>query len=161
MGLAVTGAYDGSAAAWGAAIELRRQVVGPWRAWVGLTSTSERERGVGPALAGYTRPAIEMGPAFRLLRGRLQAEIGGSARLGLAILRGKDMPVTHLKMHVVPGMASNLRLVLAREKLSPFIIATGGYWFARQQLTLDDDAAATADLPHWDAGVGLGLLWAP
>jgi len=102
-----------------------------------------------------------MGPAFRLLRGRLQAEIGASARLGVAILRGKDMPITHLKMHAVPGMASNLRLVLAGEHFSPFIIATGGYWIARQQLTLDGDDAATAELPHWDAGVGLGLLWAP
>jgi hypothetical protein len=160
VGLALTGAHDGNAAAWGVAIEVRRRLVGPWRAGVGLTSTSERDRGVGPAFGGYTRPALEMGPALRFLHGRVQAEIGASARLGIVVLRGKDMPVTYRKMHAAAGMASNLRLVLAGEQFSPFIIATGSYWFGRQQLELDDDVA-TADLPHWDAGVGLGLLWAP
>ena len=159
IGLAVMGAYDGGAAG-GVAIEMRRRLLGPWRALVGLTSTSERERGVGPTTAGYTRPSFEMGLALRLLRGRVQTEVGGSARLGVAILRGKDMPVTHLKMQAVSGMAANLRVVLAREQFSPFVVATGSYWFGRQKLALDDNAA-TADLPHWDAGVGLGLMWAP
>jgi hypothetical protein len=159
IGLAVAGGYDGNAAAWAVAIELRRRMAGPWRAWIGLTSTGERERNVGSAMAGYTRPALEMGPAVRLLHGRAQLEVGASARLGAVVVRGKDLPISHLKIHPVPGAASNLRLIWVGEQLSPFIVTTGSYWFGRQQLTLDDDAA-TADLPRWNAEVGLGLLWA-
>jgi hypothetical protein len=158
IGLAATGDYDGNASAWGVAVEVRRRLAGPWRAGVGVISTSERDLAVGPGLGGYTRPSFELSSALRLLHGRVQVEIGASARLGIAILRGKELPVTHRKLHPAAGMASDLRLVLQSEQFSPFIVATGSYWFGRQELTLDDDRAV-ATVPRWDVGLGLGLLW--
>jgi hypothetical protein len=53
-----------------------------------------------------------------------------------------------------------VRLVLAGQRWSPFVVVGATYWLVRQELTLDDQPA-TAGLPRWDAGVGLGLFWAP
>jgi hypothetical protein len=126
---------------------------------VGLTGTTERERGVGSAVGGYTFPALDAGAALGVERGRLKGEIGLSARLGILIVRGKDLPSTHVKARPVPGMAATLRLIRIGERFSPFATVAGSWWIGRRTLALDNNAA-TADLPGWDAQVGLGVLWA-
>ncbi len=161
IGLAVVGAHDGNAAALGGAIEVRRQLVGPLLGWAGVSATTERDRRVGPAAGGYLRPALDLGPAFRLGGGRVQADLAASGRLGVLILRGKDLPVTHQKVHVVPGVAAQMRVVIAGERLSPFVVVGGCYWFGQQQLWIENELTATADLPRWDVEAGLGLFWAP
>lgn len=160
LGLQVGGAHDGSGAALAGAVELRRTVTGPLRIVFAASGTSERDRKIGDAHAGYLRPAIELGSAVRVGRGSLQGEIGASARLGLLFVRGKALAIAHRVSHPVPGAAASVRLVLAREQLSPFLAAGFGYWFAGQRLTLDDDGA-TAQLPRWDVSASLGLLWSP
>lgn len=160
LGLHVGGAHDGSAAALAAAVELRRAVSGPLRVAIAASATSERDRNIGGAHAGYLRPAIEVGPVVRLGRSALQGEVGASARLGLLVVRGKDLAIAHRVSHPVPGAATSMRLVLARRQVSPFLAAGFGYWFVRQRLTLDDDGA-TAELPRWDVTASMGLLWAP
>jgi hypothetical protein len=160
IGLALLGAYDGNAFGAGVASETRWSLLGPLRGFVGLSATTEREKDVGSGHAGYMRPALEVGPALGLGRGRTRGEIGLSGRLGLLILRGKDLPVTYLRTHAVPGAAADLRLVFAGKQLSPFITASGTYWFSRQTVSVDP-GVATAELPRWDAQIGLGFLWAP
>jgi hypothetical protein len=160
LGLALLGAHDGNAAALGFAFEVGRPLLGPLRGWAGVTATTERERRVGPAVGGYLRPAVELGPALRLGRGRVQVDLALSARLGVLILRGKDLPVTYRKTRLAPGAAANLRLVLSGERLSPFVVIGGNAWLAPQELRLDD-ADATADLPRWEVTAGLGGFWAP
>jgi hypothetical protein len=160
IGLAINGAYDGNPLAFGFAVEARRRLLGPVFAWVGLTSTTERDQRVGPAQGGYTRPALEAGPAVRFGRGWVRADVAASARLGILIVRGIDLSVAHVRAHAVPGAAANLRLVIAQGRFSPFLAAGACYWFGRQQLTLDDNSA-TAYVPGWDVAVGLGVFWAP
>jgi hypothetical protein len=161
VGIAAAGAYDGNASGFGLAIELRRRVAGPLRAWLGLTATSEREQAVGPAKAGYFRPAVELGPAFQLGEGRVRADLAASGRLGVSFVRGKDLAVAHAKSHAISGVAATLRLVFSGIQFSPFLVGTVGYWFGGQELKLDDDPSVTVNLPRWDASVGLGVFWAP
>ena len=160
IGVAVFGAHDGNAAALGLALELRRRFWGPWGAFLAASATTERDRRVGPARASYLCPALDLGPALRLGRGRWQADLAAAARLGILVFRGRDLPVTHRTTHLVPGGAATVRLVLAGQRWSPFVVVGATYWLVRQELTLDDQPA-TAELPRWDAAAGLGLFWAP
>lgn len=160
LGLELGGAHDGNGSAVAAALSIRRVLAGPLRIAVGAVATTERERRVGAGRAGYLRPTVELGPVLRLGRGALQGELGASARLALLWLRGKGVVDPRQVSHPAPGAAASVRVVLARERLSPFFAAGVGYWFTRQKLTLDDDDA-NAELPQWDATAGLGLLWSP
>jgi hypothetical protein len=90
----------------------------------------------------------------------VQADLAASGRLGILIARGRDLPVAHAKVHVVPGAAAKARLVLAGERLSPFVVVGTSYWFGQQQLTLDN-SDAKAELPRWDVEAGLGIFWSP
>jgi hypothetical protein len=161
IGLTLGGAYDGNAAAPGIALEARRELLGPWWIWVGVAASTDRELAFGQAKAGYVRPALELGPAVRLGSGALRVDLAASGRLGIASFRGKDMPVTYAKTHLVSGASGNLRLILQRQSLSPFLVATATYWMGGQRLTVDDAAGISAALPRWDAGLGLGLFWSP
>ncbi len=158
--LALTAALDGNGLATGAVIEVRQVLAGPVRGLVGVSATTERDQSVGAGTARYTRPALEAGVALRLGHGRVQGEVSASGRLGVLIVRGKDLPVTHFATHVVPGAAASLRLVMAGKRFSPFVLAGGTYWFGREELRLDDDVS-TANLPGWDLAFGIGLFWAP
>jgi hypothetical protein len=159
LGLTALATYDGNAPALGAMVEVRRSLMGPLRGWLALSCSTERELRVGAAQGGYLVPALEMGPAIVLGRGRLRGEVEASARLGVIIVRGKAMPTTYVKARAVPGMAANLRLVIAGERWSPFAIAGLRAWVGRHTMTLDNDAA-TADVPGWEGQIGLGVLWA-
>jgi hypothetical protein len=159
LGLTLMSAYDGNAFTSGLALESRWKVLGPLHGFVGLSATLEREKTVGPGHAGYTRPALEAGPSLRLGNGGMQFELGLCGRLGLLILRGKDLPITHVTTRAVPGLGAALRLVFVGNSLSPFVTAGGAYWFGRESVKLDDDPA-TAELSRWDAQVGVGILWA-
>jgi hypothetical protein len=161
IGLAVEGAYDGNAPALGLALSASRALSGGLRAFVAASATTERERSVGPATAGYMRPTLEAGPALRLGRVGVSGEIGLSGRLGLLILRGKDLPVPHSAMHVVPGVGAYVRLRLGGKSFVPFVFASGAYWLDQQTLTLDNDNTVRSTLPRWDAAAGVGVLWAP
>jgi hypothetical protein len=159
-GLALAAALDSNRMAAGGAVEVRVCLVGPLYGLVGLTATTERNQRVGVAVAGYLRPALDVGVAVRMGRGRVQGEVGASGRLGLLIVRGKDLAVTHSAEHVAPGAAASLRLVFAGERFSPFVLGTSAYWFGQRHLTLDNDSA-TAELPRWDFSLGVGFYWAP
>jgi hypothetical protein len=159
-GLALAAAIDRNSSATGIAIEARQALVGPLRGFVGLVATTERDQYVGSAVAGYLRPAFEAGAVVRIGRGRVQGEIGASGRLGMLFVRGKDLPVTHSATHAASAAVASLRLVIAGRRFSPFALATSAYWFGERRLTLDDDSAV-AELPRWDFGLGVGLLWAP
>jgi hypothetical protein len=161
IGLAVEGAHDGNAPALGLALSASRALSGGLRAFVAASATTERDRSVGPATAGYMRPTLEAGPALRLGRGGVSGEIGLSGRLGLLILRGKDLPVTNFAMHATPGVGAYVRLHLGRRSYVPFVFASGVYWLAHQTLTLDNDDTLRSTLPRWDAAAGVGVLWAP
>jgi hypothetical protein len=99
-----------------------------------------------------------MGPALRLGHGRVQADLAASGRLGLLIVRGKGLPVTHSKTHLIPGAAACVRLLIAGERMSPFVVVGGGTWFGRQELRLDNDQS-TVELSRWDVQAGLGIFW--
>ena len=159
-GLALVAAIDSNSSATGIAIEVRQRLAGSLRGFAGLLATTERNQNVGPAVAGYLRPALEAGAVVRIGRGRVQGEVGASGRLGILFVRGKDLPVTHSAAHVAPGAAASLRLIFAGRRFSPFASATSAYWFGERRLTLDDDGAV-AELPRWDFGLGIGLLWSP
>ena len=159
LGLSLVSAYDGNAFASGLAVESRWRLLGSLRGFVGLSATTEREKTVGQGRARYTRPALEAGPSLGLGSSRLRGELGLSGRLGLLVLRGKDLPVTHVTTRAVPGAAAALRLVFVGRTLSPFATIGGVYWFGRETAVLDDDLAR-ADLPRWDMEVGVGILWA-
>ena len=161
FGLALMSAYDGNEFASGVAIESRWRLLGPLRGGVGLSATTEREKNVGPGRAGYTRPALEVGPSLGLGSSRLRGELGLSGRFGLLILRGKGLPVTHVTTRAVPGMAAWLRLVFAGRTLSPFVTTGGAYWFGKESATLDGYPASAELLPRWDVQIGVGVLWAP
>ena len=161
FGLALMSAYDGNAFASGIAIESRWSLLGPLRGFVGLSATTEREKNVGPGRAGYTRPALEVGPSLGLGRSRLRGELGLSGRFGLLILRGKGLPVTHVTTRALPGMAAWLRLVFAGKTWSPFVTTGGAYWFGKESATLDGYPETAELLPRWDLQVGIGVLWAP
>jgi hypothetical protein len=161
IGLAVEGAHDGNAPALGFALSASRALSGGLRAFVAASATTERDRSVGPATAGYMRPTLEAGPALRLGRGGVSGEIGLSGRLGFLILRGKDLPVTNSAMHVVPGVGAYVRLQLGRKSFVPFAFASGAYWLDQQTLTLDNNDTLRSTLPRWDAAAGVGVLWAP
>lgn len=159
FGFALMGAYDGNGFASGLAVESRWRLLGPLRGFVGFSATTEREKIVGLGRAGYTRPALEAGPLLGLGSGRVRGELGLSGRLGLLILRGKGLPVTHAATRALPGAAALLRLVFVGRTLSPFFTVVGATWFGRETAILDDNLA-TAELPRWDLQVGLGILWA-
>jgi hypothetical protein len=159
-GLALVAAIDSNSTATGIAIEVRERLAGPLRGLVGIAATTERNQNVGPAVAGYLRPALEAGVALRLGHGRLQGEIGASGRLGILFARGKDLSVTHSAAHAAPGASASVRLIIAGKRFSPFLLGTSAYWFGERRLTLDDNSAA-AELPRWDFGLGVGLLWSP
>jgi hypothetical protein len=159
IGLTLMSAYDGNALALGLAAETRWHLLGPLRGFVALTATTEREKSVGVGHAAYLRPSVEAGPSLGLGSHKVRGEIGLSGRLGLLILRGKDLPITHVTTRAVPGLGAALRLVFVGNSLSPFVTAGGAYWFGRESVKLDDDPA-TAELPRWDAQVGVGILWA-
>jgi hypothetical protein len=159
IGFALLGAHDGNGFASGLAVESRWKLLDPLRGFVGFSATTEREKTVGLGRAGYTRPALEAGPLLRLGSGRVLGELGLSGRLGLLILRGKGLPVTHARTRAMPGAAASLRLVFAGRTLSPFLTVIGATWLGRETAILDDNSA-TAELPRWDLQVGVGILWA-
>lgn len=160
VGVTVAGAYDGNAPALGLAIDLRRRVRGSLWGMLAVSGTTARERSVGEvAKAVYLRPAVDLGPALRLGRG-LQVDVAASGRLGLVIVYGKGLPVSHTKLHVIPGVAANLRVIVPGKRFSPFVAAGGTWWFGTHNLTIDD-VQATADLPRWDLAAGLGFYWSP
>lgn len=161
LGLALGGAYDGNAAAPGLAIDVRRELLGPLWLWFGLATSTERELTFGQAKAGYVRPAFDVGGALRFGRGAMRADFAASGKFGIVVFRGKDMPVTYSKTHPVTGASASLRLILQRERLSPFFVATATYWIGGQRLTVDDAVGVGATLPRWDASLGLGLFWSP
>jgi hypothetical protein len=160
IGLAIEGAHDGNAAALGLALSASRALWAGVRVFAAASATTERDRSVGLGTAGYLRPTLEAGPALRLGRGVVSGEIGLSGRLGLLILRGKDLPVTRSATHVTPGVGGYVRLHVGRKSFVPFAFVSGAYWLAEQTLTLEG-TATRADLPRWDATAGVGVLWAP
>jgi hypothetical protein len=157
LGLAVTSSWDGQAFAAGLAVEARWPLAGPLRGFVALSATTEREMAVEPGRAGYLRPALEAGPSLRLGAGSVQGELLLSGKLGLLVLRGKDLPITHVATRAVPGLAAALRVVFVSKTLSPFLSVGSTFWLSRERATLDDDRAS-AELPRWDATLGLGAL---
>ncbi len=158
IGLVLAGAYDGNAFSPGATIETRLALIGPLCGVVGLTTTTERDKDVGPWRAGYTRPALQLGVALVVGHGRIRGELGVAGLVGLLVLRGKDLPVAYVKTRTAAGAGANLRLVFAGRYISPLIAVGGTYWSTKQTLTIEG-AAPTAELPRWDAQVGAGLLW--
>jgi hypothetical protein len=88
----------------------------------------------------------------------VRGELALSGRLGLLVLRGKGLPVTHATTRAVPGLAVAARVVFVGMVVSPFLTVGSAYWLGRERVILDDDPAA-AELPRWDAMVGLGILW--
>jgi hypothetical protein len=158
IAMALTGAFDGNGLGMGIAAESNWRLYGPLRGWVGLSAFTERDKNIGPGRAAYTRPALEAGPSLRFGRGRVQGEIGLAGRLGLLLLRGKDLTTTYLRMRAVPGAGTWLRLMVVSKSLSPFLTAGGAYWLGRETATLDDSDATTA-LPRWDAHLGVGVFW--
>ena len=156
--MAILGVYDGNASAVAAAFDVRLSLACRFRGVIGLSCATERDRSVGAGVGGYTIPVVELGPVLGLERGRLRGELGLSARLGLLILQGKDMPSTHAAERLIPGMAAQLRLVGVGARFSPFATLIGSWWIGRRTLALDDNPA-TADLPGWDAQIGLGIFW--
>jgi hypothetical protein len=160
FGLAVLGAHDGNAFALGFALSANLAVAGRLRAFVAASATTERERKFDHATAGYTRPALEAGPALRFGGGRVSGDIGLSGRLGILVVRGKGLSENHSATHLTPGVGAQARVQMARRSFAPFAYAAGTYWLDQQTLTLDDPGAARSQLPRWDVAVGLGVLWA-
>ncbi len=158
IGLAVEGAHDGNAPALGLALSASLALSGGFRAFAAASATTERDRRVGLATAGYVRPTLEAGPALRLGRGVASAEIGLSGKVGLLIVRGKGLPVTHSATHATPGVGAYVRVHLGRKSLVPFVFISGAYWLDRQTLTLEG-ATTQSNLPRWDASLGAGVLW--
>lgn len=160
IGLVLAGLYDGDAAAPGALLEVRLPLLGPWLGRIGFSASTEREESVGVGRAGYMRPAMEIGPGLSLGQHGIRGELDLSVLLGLLILQGENLPVTHARTRATAGVATDARLVFSGTHLSPFLSAGGSYWPGRQTLTIDGDPA-TAELPRWDAHLGMGVLWHP
>jgi hypothetical protein len=158
FGLVLLSAWDGKGFASGLALESSLRLAGPLRGFVALSATTERELSVGPGRAGYLRPALEAGPSLRLGRGWVRGELTLSGRLGLLVLRGKDLPITHVAIRAVPGLAASLRVLFVGTAVSPFLTVGSAFWLGRERAILDDDLAS-AELPRWDAMVGLGVSW--
>jgi hypothetical protein len=160
FGISILTAFDSNGLALGAGAETSLHLHGPLLAVASLSATTEREQPIGPAHAGYMRPALAVGPALALGRGRIRWQLGMTGQVGLLLLRGKGLATIHRTTSAEPGAGACLRVLLAGARFTPFAHLGGVYWFGRQSATLDD-APDTAQLPAWDAHLALGVSFSP
>lgn len=160
FGLSFLTAVDGNGLAFGAGADTFIRLHGPLHAALTLIATSEREQPIGPAHVGTMRPAIAVGPALALGRGRVRWQLGATGQAGMLLMRGKGLATVHRTTSATFGAGAFLRVLLAGERFSPFVNLGAVTWFGRQRATLDD-APDTALLPRWDAQLALGLSFSP
>jgi hypothetical protein len=153
-------AHDGNAGALGGQVMAQTALSsGAWRGLVAFSALTQRQATVEPGSAGYFRMAADVGPALRWQGRGAFVEGALAARLALLRLQGKGLAVTHSAFHVAPGVNSFVRAGLQGRTVSAFLFVGGVAWLNRYELLLDN-ARTRAELPRWDAMLGLGMGWA-
>jgi hypothetical protein len=160
IGLSFLTALDGNGLAFGAGADTFIPLHGALHVALTLSATSEREQGIGPAHVGYMRPALAVGPALALGRGRLRWQLGATGQGGMLLMRGKGLSTVHQTTNATFGAGAFLRILFTGRSLSPFASLGTVAWFGHQRATLDD-APDTAQLPRWDAHLSLGASFSP
>lgn len=160
FGLSFLTALDGNGLAFGGGADAFIYLYGALHAALTLSATTEREQSIGPAQVGYMRPALAVGPALLLGRGRIRWQLGATGQGGMLRMRGKGLSTAHQTTNVTFGAGAFLRVLFAGNRVSPFANLGTVAWFGHQRATLDD-APDTALMPRWDAQLSLGASFSP
>jgi hypothetical protein len=160
FGLSLLSTLDRNGVAWGAGAETMFHLHGPVHAVLAVSATTERAQPIGPAQVGYRRPAVTVGPALALGRGRVRWQMGATGQAGVLLMRGKGLATVHRTTSAEFGAGAFLRVLLAGKRFTPFVNLGAGTWFGHQRATLDDAPDSTL-LPRWDAQLALGVCFIP
>jgi hypothetical protein len=130
-----------------------------WGLALAVSGTTLREEALGRGRAAWTRGALGLGVARRLLAGWVRLDLDVGALLGLTLARGSGYQADATPLGSTFGGGAGLTVSHAWSRLVVSAGATGTRWLA-QELAVDPGGARQR-LPQTElrAGAGLGFRW--
>jgi hypothetical protein len=128
-----------------------------WGLALSATGTTLREQPLGRGTAAWTRGALALGPARRLLAGPVALDLSAEALLGLTVGRGSGYVSDQSPTGWTLGGGAGLVLSRAWGPFQVSLGSSGALW--RAQDLVVDGSGARRRLPRTElrAGAGLGL----
>jgi hypothetical protein len=153
------GTHDGDAGTFGAGILVGYRPTGALALAALFEATGERERTLGPGLAGYRSFRLGIGAGGQRNWGRVFGDIGLFPELTLLTLNGKQLATG--RSATAWGAAADLRarLGIAWGRVAPFLFAGVSYDLRQENLTLDDHPQTILTLSRWNVSAGAGLAF--
>ena len=153
------GTHDGDAGTFGAGILVGYRPTGALALAALFEATGERERTLGPGLAGYRSFRLGVGAGVQRSWGRVFGDIGLFPELTLLTLNGKQLATG--RSATAWGAAADLRarLGIAWGRVAPFLFAGVSYDLRQENLTLDDHPQTILTLSRWNVSAGAGLAF--
>ena len=153
------GTHDGDAGTFGAGILVGYRPTGALALAALFEATGERERTLGPGLAGYRSFRLGVGAGVQRSWGRVFGDIGLFPELTLLTLNGKQLATG--RSATAWGAAADLRarLGIAWGRVAPFLFAGVSYDLRQESLTLDDRPQTILTLSRWNVSAGAGLAF--
>lgn len=153
------GTHDGDAGTFGAGILVGYRPTGALALAAVFEATGERERTLGPGLAGYRSFRLGVGAGVQRNWGRVFGDIGLFPELTLLTLNGKQLATG--RSATAWGAAADLRarLGIAWGRVAPFLFAGVSYDLRQESLTLDDRPQTILTLSRWNVSAGAGLAF--
>jgi hypothetical protein len=130
-----------------------------WGLAFSLSGTTLREGALGGGRAAWTRGALGLGPARRLVAGWARVDLDLAALFGMTVARGSGYQTDATPVGSTFGGGAGLRVSHAWRRLVISVGATGARWMA-QDLAVEASGDRRA-LPRSEvrAGAGLGVRW--
>jgi hypothetical protein len=130
------------------------------RAWglgLAVSGTTLREQALGRGVASWTRAALGLGPAHRLLAQPVGVDVWVGALAGLTMARGSGFSSNDTATAWTPGAGAGLTFSRA---FGPWLLslgAGGALWRAQQLAVSGTDVRLALPQAEARAGAGLGL----
>jgi hypothetical protein len=152
------GTHDGDAGTYGAGLLVGYRPRGALALAALFEGTGQRERTLGPGLAGYRTFRLGVGAGVLRKWGRVFGDVGIFPELTLLTLNGKRLQSG--RAATVWGAAADLRARLGFNwgRVAPFLFTGGSYALRGERLTLDD-RQQNVTLSRWNFSVGAGLAF--
>ena len=152
------GTHDGDAGSFGAGLLVGYGPTGTLNLAALFEVTGERERRLGPGLAGYRTLRLGFGAGLLRKRGRMFGDVGIFPELTLLTLNGKQLATGRSATTWGPAADLRARLGLAWGRVAPFLFAGASYALRGEHITLDD-RPETITLSRWNVSAGGGLAF--
>jgi hypothetical protein len=152
------GTHDGDAGTYGAGFLVGYRPRGALTLAALFEGTGQRERTLGPGLAGYRSFRLGVGASVLRRWDRMFGDVGIFPELTLLALSGKRLQSEYNA--TAWGAAADLRARLGSSwgRLAPFLFAGASCALRGERLTLDDREQSIT-LSRWNVSAGAGLAF--